>query len=317
MRSDSRKHLLAEIAAMYYLDGRSQNEIANEFGYSRSAISRLLSEAEEKGVVEHKIHFPALRNIELEEKLTDQYRLSDVVVINRGKLSYSQALHFAGERGAEIFSRLIKDDQVIGLSTGTSVFQVINSLEPRTHENIKVVQIIGATGVKSDPAIDGPELAGSLSRKVQGSYYALNAPMLMDNKASRDTIISQRSIKSTIELSYQADIILAGIGCITEEPELESIVRMGYLEPKEFVAIRKQGAIGYTCGWFFNEEGDILVDQINDRVVAADYRRIRSGKAIVIAISIGARKAPAIQAALKGNLVDILITDSAAVESFI
>ncbi|MGV8026212.1 MAG: sugar-binding transcriptional regulator [Anaerolineaceae bacterium] len=317
MKSDSRKHLLAEIASMYYLEKRSQNEIALEFGYSRSAISRLLTEAELSGVVEHKINFPSIRNVEMEEKLIQRYKLRNAVVVNRGKLSYAQTLHFVGEQGAEVFTKLIDNDQVISISTGTSIFEVVNALKPCQLTNVKIVQILGSTGVKSDPSIDGPELAGSLAKKVHGSYYALNAPMLMDSKISRETILREKSIISTIDLAYKSDIVLAGVGCITEEPHDSSVVRMGYLEPHEFIEIRDQGAVGYTCGWFFNEKGKIIEGQINDRVVAADFRRIREGKAIVLAIAAGEKKSPAIKAALDGNLLDILITDSSAVEPFL
>lgn len=317
MKSDSRKHLLAEIASMYYLERRSQNEIALEFGYSRSAISRLLTEAELSGVVEHKINFPSIRNVELEEKLIQRYKLRNAVVVNRGKLSYAQTLHFVGEQGAEVFTKLINNDQVISISTGTSIYEVVNALKPCQLTNVKIVQILGSTGVKSDPSIDGPELASSLAKKIHGSYYALNAPMLMDSKTSRETILREKSIISTIDLAYKSDIVLAGVGCITEEPHDSSVVRMGYLEPHEFIEIRDQGAVGYTCGWFFNEKGKIIEGQINDRVVAADFRRIREGKAIVLAIAAGEKKSPAIKAALDGNLLDILITDSSAVESFL
>lgn len=317
MKSDTRKHLLAEIASMYYLDKRSQNEIALEFGYSRSAISRLLTEAEQLGVVEHKVNFPSIRNIEMEDQLTQQYGLKDAIVINRGKLSYAQTLRFVGEQGAQVFKNLMRNDQVIAISTGTSVYEVINALTLCPVRNVKVVQLLGSTGVKSDPSIDGPELAGSLAKKVRGSYYALNAPMLMDSRMSRDTMLRQKSIKSTIELAYKSDIVLAGIGCITEEPPDSSVVRMGFMEPHEFTEIHEQGAVGYTCGWFFNEKGKIFDCQINERVVAADFQRIREGKAQVIAIAAGEQKSPAIKAALTGNLVDILITDSSAVEPFL
>ena len=299
MKSESRKHLLAEIASMYYLDRRNQTEIAHEFGYSRSAISRLLTEAEQKGVVEHKVHFPSIRNIEMEDILAKRFGLKNVIVVNRGKLSYAQTLRFVGEQGAEVFSKLLRNDQIIAISTGTSVYEVINAMESVTLRNIKIVQILGSTGIKSNPVIDGPELASSLARKVRGSYYTLNAPMIMDTKTSRDTMLRQKSIKSTIELAYKADIVLAGIGCIAEEPKQASVVRMGYMEPHEFISIRNQGAVGYTCGWFFTEQGKILEDQINDRVVAADFQRIREGKAIVITIAAGEKKAPAVKAAIR------------------
>jgi len=317
MKSESRKHLLAEIASMYYLDKRNQTEIAREFGYSRSAISRLLTEAEEKGVVEHKVNFPSIRNVDMEDILTERFGLKNAIVVNRGKLSYAQTLRFVGEQGAEVFGKLLRNDQIVAISTGTSVYEVINALESESLRNVKIVQILGSTGIKSSPFIDGPELASSLAHKVRGNYFTLNAPMIMDSKTSRDTMLRQKSIKSTIELAYKADIVLAGIGCITEEPNEASVVRMGYMEPHEFISIRNQGAVGYTCGWFFNERGKILEDQINERVVAADFRRIREGKALVMTIAAGEKKTPAIKAALEGNLLDILITDSSAVEPFL
>jgi len=308
---------LAEIASKYYLEKKSQNEIAREFGYSRSAISRLLTEAERAGVVEYKINFPSIRNLEMEEKIIHRYKLKDAIVVNRGKLSYMQTLHFVGEQGAEVFSNLIHDNQVISISTGTSLFEVINALDPSPLKNVRVVQILGAMGVKSDPSVDGPELAGYLAKKIHASYYALNAPMLMDSKSSRETIMREKAIINTIELAYKSDIVLAGIGCITEDPHDSSVVRMGFMGPDEFVEIRQQGAVGYTCGWFFNEKGKIIEGQINDRVVAADFRRIREGKAVVLAVAAGEKKSPALQAALEGRLCDILITDSSAVESFL
>jgi DNA-binding transcriptional regulator LsrR (DeoR family) len=31
------------------------------------------------------------------------------------------------------------------------------------------------------------------------------------------------------------------------------------MEPHEFTEIHEQGAVGYTCGWFFNEKARSLI----------------------------------------------------------
>ena len=46
MEFESREHLIAEIASMYYKEKNTQDEIATRIGYSRSAISRQQDEAE-------------------------------------------------------------------------------------------------------------------------------------------------------------------------------------------------------------------------------------------------------------------------------
>ncbi len=54
----SRLELLARVASLYYDKKKTQQEIADEIGLTRSAISRVLSEAENRGIVEHIVHYP-------------------------------------------------------------------------------------------------------------------------------------------------------------------------------------------------------------------------------------------------------------------
>ena len=42
---DEQLHLLTEVAAMYFLDGLSQDEIAGKIYTSRSTVSRMLRQA--------------------------------------------------------------------------------------------------------------------------------------------------------------------------------------------------------------------------------------------------------------------------------
>jgi DNA-binding transcriptional regulator LsrR (DeoR family) len=65
----SRLELLARVASLYYDNKKTQQEIADEIGLTRSAISRVLSEAESRGIVEHIVHYPWRTSNELEESL--------------------------------------------------------------------------------------------------------------------------------------------------------------------------------------------------------------------------------------------------------
>jgi DNA-binding transcriptional regulator LsrR (DeoR family) len=76
--------------------------------------------------------------------------------------------------------------------------------------------------------------------------------MLMDSRMSpRYHVAAKNPLIKHPKLAYKSDIVLAGIGCITEEPLIPVVVRMGFMEPHEFTEIHEQGAVGYTCGWFF------------------------------------------------------------------
>ena len=74
---------LAQIAEMYYISKLTQQQIAARTGYSRSMISRLLSEAEQEGVVEITINYPHQRNIELEHQLIAMLDLKTARILLR------------------------------------------------------------------------------------------------------------------------------------------------------------------------------------------------------------------------------------------
>ena len=61
-----RLELLATVADLYYVERCSQAEIANRLGYSRSAVSRMLTEAHEHQLIEIRINHPMQRVSQLE-----------------------------------------------------------------------------------------------------------------------------------------------------------------------------------------------------------------------------------------------------------
>ncbi|MEI2821706.1 MAG: hypothetical protein V9E81_16640 [Marmoricola sp.] len=73
-------NLLLAAARAYYLEGKSQAEIAVSLETSRSNVSRMLTEAQRQGIVEIKIHDPSGRVRELELALRKKFGLKDVLV---------------------------------------------------------------------------------------------------------------------------------------------------------------------------------------------------------------------------------------------
>ncbi|MFZ3481379.1 winged helix-turn-helix transcriptional regulator [Bifidobacterium adolescentis] len=57
---------------MYYDEGLNQSQIAGEVGYSRSSVSRMLTEARETGIVQITIGHPLQRLQSLEENLRNK-----------------------------------------------------------------------------------------------------------------------------------------------------------------------------------------------------------------------------------------------------
>lgn len=317
MKRENRKQMLADISTLYYKEKETQAQIAKRFGYSRSAISRLLIEAEQEGIIDISINYPLLRNAELERSLKEKFRLEAAYVINTGRATDQQALQMVGQMGALFLEQEIRNETVVGIGWGTSLHAMVNALPDLDLSNIRVIQVIGALGSKSDARIDGPDLAASLAEKLNADHQFLHSPCFLDSPEACLSLRSQKQIRETLNSAYQADLILLGIGTIDVDPHFSSLSRTGLLSQAEILKIQKKGGVSNFCGVMVGEKGEILELDINRRVLAVDLHELKKRKRRMIGIASGGRKSEAIRAVLKGGWLDVLITDQAAVNTII
>jgi len=309
--SFERLKLLASVAELYYVEGCGQAEIASRYGYSRSAISRLLAEARENRLVEIRINHPIQRDTELEYTLRDKFALDSVFVAQRGNLSYERTLALLGRIAAGYLEGVLNNDDIVSISWGTAVYETVSALRPRRLRGTKVIQMIGGLGI-GDSQIDGPGVAFRMAASLGAQCYTLNAPLIAADRRTRDSLLSLRAVRDALALALMADYALVGIGSIDQARA--SLLRSGYLNLAELEAIQVTGAVGDICGTHFDAEGHILDIDVNSRVVGISLPELRSGPCKVVAVSGGKVKAPAIAGALEGKLIDILVTDSNAAE---
>jgi len=306
----ARTTLLARVASLYYDHGKTQQEIAGEIGITRSAVSRLLSEAREKGIVEIIVHYPWKTSPELEEALLKTFGLKAVRVLIRENKSYEEMLQGLGVLAAEYFNGILQDGMVIGISWGTALYQMIRAFRPRNLGQAEVVQLIGATGAENVPT-NGPILAQLLCRRLGCKCWNLHAPLIVDSRAGREALLQERSIRETLERAKYADVALVGIG--STQPDLYSLLRAGYVTEEEAQRIRESGAVGDVCAQHYSVTGEWLDIDINHRVVGVDVDTLKRIHTI-IGVAGSSRKGQAILGALLGKYVNVLITDDQAAQ---
>jgi deoxyribonucleoside regulator len=145
--NSERDELLAFVAEKYYLEDHRQSDIAGMIGLTRSAVSRMLTEARDKGIVEIIIHHPIQYDQVLEEKLKNRLGLKHVaVVVFNNQLSYNVVRKQLGAAGAKLLASLIKPGDKIGVAWGTTVQATIEAFEPDPVPDTKVVQLVGVLG---------------------------------------------------------------------------------------------------------------------------------------------------------------------------
>ena len=313
MDKETRGQLLADIATLYFKEKKTQSQIALAFGYSRSAISRLLNEAQQEGIIEITINYPLLRDPVLERRLKEKYHLKAAFVINSGQADFAHTLQMVGRLGARYLEQNLRDGMVVGIGWGTSLYDLVNSLPEIPLSKVRVVQVIGASGSKGDARIDGPDLAALLATKLNASHQFLHSPLFLDSKEACASLKSQKQIRDTLDLANQSDLVLLGIGTIDADPKFSSIFRSGFLNETEVLQLKNNGGIGNICGLIIDEKGCIMDIEINRRVMAVDLNALKNNGRKIIGVAAGSRKSQAIQAVLAGGWLDVLITDQSAV----
>lgn len=298
---------LAEVASLYYDQGLHQAEIAERLGESRSNVSRLLTEARRRGIVEIRIHRPLPLDRGLGRGLQQRFGLRDALVLAGNGADAGGTLRRVGELAARFLERSLDEIDVLAISWGTALREVVHGLGAPRGRPIEVVQMIGGVGSGASDA-DGTELARRFADALGGTCEYLHAPLLADDEETVSLVMRDSSVRRVLEKAAKADAALVGIGAL--EPSVSSLVRAGYVDEAMVRRLRQAGAVGDVCGRHFDAEGRPCDVELNRRVVGLPLDALHRIP-LVIGVASGRLKADAILGALRGRHVDVLVTDAA------
>lgn len=293
---------------MYYEDNLTQEEIAAQSGYSRSMVSRFLTEAREQKVVEIRVNHPLERRRDLEETLQSLLGLKVVQVLARGTLNYAQMLRRLGSLAARFFEDLIFDHAMIGVSWGTAISETINAMRPRPHTGIHVVQMIGSLGPQ-DPDIDGSEISRRLARALAGQYTTFPVPLFVDSEATRAMLMSDTRVQRVVRRFRDVDIALLGVG--TVDAERSSLLRSNYLSEVQLGELQHAGAVGDVATIHFNIRGELVDIPLARQVMGIDPD-ILVERPVRLGVAGGQFKSRPIIGASRAGFINMLVTDDVA-----
>ena len=307
---EERIDLLTQVAIWYYEEGLNQADIAQRIDKSRSMVSRLLDQAREAGLVEVRVRHPLRTDVELEQRLCQEYNLAEARVLAEPPEDYRLLLRRLGELGARRLQESLHPGVIIGLSWGSAVHAVVSAMPTTLVPNSTIVQLIGAVG-HGDPMVDGVELGRWLAQKLGASFRFLSAPLLVNDEVVAQALRRDRFNQETLTIAAQAEVAVIGIG--TPEPEHSSLLRAGYLSRSDLEELMAAGVVGDIVAHHFDEQGRVLDIPANRRSISLDADSIRKIPK-VIAVSGSVSKARAIAAALRGGFCNCLVTDAKAAQ---
>ncbi len=298
------KDFLVLIARRYYVDEKSQQEIADEFGLSRPTVSNILKRCRETGIVEIRIQDGSPRTTALGDDLRKQYGLKEVIVIP-ANTDDTSLLSRIGNEAASYTHSILRDGLQIGIAWGTTLYQMVHQMHDEQIDNACVVQLMGGFGALN-PQYDGSELARDLSKKLHATYFPIQCPVLVKDTIVKELLLKEPGIRETLLRTVSLDVAFVGLS--SNDPDKSSLVRSGFLSYEEAEEIQAAGAVGHLCGYSYDKDGNLMDISVNHRIIGIEFKdflRIPDR----VGVACGVNKAEAVRAALKGGLLTTLITD--------
>jgi DNA-binding transcriptional regulator LsrR (DeoR family) len=288
---------------LYYIAGNTQDEIARKLGVSRQSAQRLVSLAISEKLIKVRLDHPLANCLELAKRLRDRFELNMVEVVPADPQSTSNTLGIVGAAAAELERCLDSQHPVIAaVGTGRTLRAMAEQVSPMDCPQHKIVAIVG--NIAPDGSATIFDVASRIGDRVRAPYYPMPLPLMATTVPERNLLLSQKSIRNIADLAEQADITFVGIGTVDAEA---AVLRDGFMRPEEVRSLVRSGAVGEITGWAFDGNGDLIEGLTNDRVLSVPLQKPAKGR--VIGVSMALSRLKAIRGALKGRLVNGLITN--------
>jgi DNA-binding transcriptional regulator LsrR (DeoR family) len=295
--------MTARVASLYYLEDKTQSDIAEQLGLSRQKVQRLLKQAREKRIVEIHVHSIPVLHIELENKIKHLFGLKDVIVAPTHPNEQNRRLSVARAAASYLERRLTAGSKVaIGLGRNTgSVSEIFRQVSPSN-----AIFVSGMGGSPHFGATINPnEICSRFASNSGGTAELLYAPVYVEGRRMRNFLLSQDTVSRTLNIARSAEIALIGVGTIDDESIL---VTAGCLSLAEAQHLRSIGAVGEILGNYYDTKGNYVDSDLNGRLIALSMDELRSIP-ITIAVASEPEKATAVLGALRTKAIQVLVTE--------
>jgi DNA-binding transcriptional regulator LsrR (DeoR family) len=311
---DNEKSRLDEAARagwLYFIAGHTQDEIAKMLKVSRASAQRLVSLCLAERLITFRLEHPIAACMELAARLKEAFKLAYCEVVPNDPAAPQSAAGIA-ERAANMLELILRSDKpvVVALGTGRAVRAAVERVSPIDRPNHQIVSLVG--NISADGSASFFDTVGRLADITRSRHYPMPLPFLMSSERERDQMLRLEPISKVRALAAKADLRLVGIGQMDQNAQ---VLVDGFVTRQELFDMMRRGAAGELTGWAFDADGRIIDGGTNGRLTSIPPKV--PAAALTIAAAVGKAKVSAIQAALKGHLINGLITDEATASAIL
>ena len=312
--SSSEKSRLDDAARagwLYYIAGHTQEEIAKRLKVSRATVQRLVSLCLSERLITFRLEHPIAACMDLATRLVDRFDLRTCEIVPTDPVSPTSVAGIA-ERAATLLETTLRSDKptIVAIGTGRAMRAAVEQVPPMDCPDHQLVSLVG--NISTDGSATFFDTVGRLAELTKARHYPTPLPVLMSSEAERDQMLKMDPVTKVRAIAARADLRLVGVGQMDKNAQFHVD---GFISREELLELMRLGAVGELTGWAYDATGRFIKGGTNRRLTSVPHPV--PATAPTIAAALGPAKVPAILAALKGRLINGLITDEATARALL
>jgi DNA-binding transcriptional regulator LsrR (DeoR family) len=299
---DLESDIRTRAAWLYYMEGMTQDAVAQVLGITRARVLRMLAACREDGTVQITVTSPLTSCVTLERALENRFGMERAIVIPRPQRDSDPAAILGAATGSYL-SGILTDGMTVGLGWGRTLSSSLASLPQRQFSRFTVVSLLG--GLTRASVSNPSEFAWRFADRLGAECFMMAAPVYAPDALTREALINHSGMEDVFSHAGRLDVALISVGDLSPN---STLVRFNLLTTEEIASLARAGSVGDVLCRFIDAEGRLLDHPLNDRVISAKPEMLRKSRRIVLS-SGGWEKTAVILAAIRMLAPEVLITD--------
>ncbi|CAI2534336.1 Deoxyribonucleoside regulator [Serratia proteamaculans] len=277
---------------------------------SRPTVINYLRLAKAREIVSVRLSGDHFRLNDLADRLTQHFNLDEVNVIPGEGLSDESRLQEVCEAAAHILLNFVQPGDQLGVSWGSTLSLISDSVPFWSVENLTIRQLIGAM---SNPLLPTAERCSiEIAHRLNAQCINLNVPAVCSSSALAAMLRAEPIIADQLSQLKNCNKAIFTVSPATRDGHVTQFNIVTEQEAERYIT---NGAAGIIAGRFINAEGEPMIGDVDARLMGIELTHLRQMSGLLVVS--GQEKLSAVIATLKGGFANHLVLDSLLAEAIL
>lgn len=309
---DAEQRFLAQVAWAYYVEGLTQEKVAEKLGATRLRVNKALSEAHRVGLIRITFNTAYTACFDLEQALCDRFGLKQAYVAP-APAEETDVQTIVGAALGNVLSEVLADPAVtrFGMSWGGTLNIATRFVAALERPDLEVISVMGGLTRGSD--LNSFEITTRLADLLGAQHSYFTAPLYAGSAESRDTIMQLDVFREVLEKIRAVDAMAMAAGDLSKRSLLMRDALPNGTTIEELQAL---GGVGDILGTVIDANGNPIDHPINEKVIGIGIPDLARIPNVILAAG-GTHKIAVCRAILGLGLINTFVTDESTARALV